>query len=340
MGVIEQAVRGRKVRPQSARSARRDDFELAGAREVDAARLLEPDVTPYCLDFERRELVCVTTPPGAALGEAAFFYQAQRDLALSLIAVPFDLLARMAMLPEPSPALIFSPGRCGSTLLHRAFVALGVPSVSEPEVFAQLADHVEQQRPRHIDRAKLDDGVRVLRKSTGMLLAGLDAGPGRTMIKLHMTCNLAPLAIARAFPEVKLIFLLREQLAWAESMWRVAPRISADRLASWLHTAVVALAKLKKCYPRRTRLCYYEDLRGLDAGIMGGLLSFAGWDPGLASAERLAAIAERDSQAATRYSRDALAGRSMPGPLRAEFERLWGQRRDAALIAELGLRGV
>ena len=101
--------------------------------------MLDPDVSPYCFDFDARKLFCVSTPDIAG---ATFFYQAQRQRARSVIKVPFDAL------PEapPSPTLIFSIGRCGSTLLHKAFEAAGVRTVSEPDYFTQAALHSRTTR--------------------------------------------------------------------------------------------------------------------------------------------------------------------------------------------------
>ena len=96
--------------------------------------MFDPDVSPYCFDFDERKVFCVSTPD---IGGATFFYHAQRRCAQSVIKVPFDALPEA----EESPTLVFSIGRCGSTLLHRAFEAAGVRTVSEPDYFTQAALH-------------------------------------------------------------------------------------------------------------------------------------------------------------------------------------------------------
>ncbi|TMH61197.1 MAG: hypothetical protein E6H55_10300, partial [Betaproteobacteria bacterium] len=111
-----------------------DDFILGEGRAVDSSRMFEPDVSPYCFDLANRSLVCVST---ADISGATFFYQAQRQYARTVIKVPFESL------PDgpASPALIFSIGRCGSTLLVRTLEAAGMRAVSEPDFYRQAACH-------------------------------------------------------------------------------------------------------------------------------------------------------------------------------------------------------
>ena len=77
----------------------RDDFSVAAGRAVASSRMRDPDVSPYCFDFAKRSLLCVSAPDIAG---ATFFYQAQRQHARSVIEIPF------ASLPEgaASPTLI------------------------------------------------------------------------------------------------------------------------------------------------------------------------------------------------------------------------------------------
>ena len=53
-----------------------DDFSLGAGRAVDASRMFEPDVSPYCFDTANRTLICVST---SDISDATFFYQAQRQ---------------------------------------------------------------------------------------------------------------------------------------------------------------------------------------------------------------------------------------------------------------------
>ena len=137
MDLTEHAVRPRIASRTSFSQA--SDFVLDPGRPVGRSRMFDPDVSPYCFDLEERKLYCVSTPDIAG---ATFFYQAQRQHARSVIKVPFDALPEA----RASPTLIFSIGRCGSTLLHKAFEAAGVRTVSEPDYFTQAALHGSRDR--------------------------------------------------------------------------------------------------------------------------------------------------------------------------------------------------
>jgi tetratricopeptide (TPR) repeat protein len=163
--------------------------------------MFDSDVSPYCFDFDERTLLCVSTPDIAG---ATFLYQAQRHEARSVIKVPFDALPKA----RASPTLIFSIGRCGSTLLHRAFDAAGVRTVSEPDYFTQAAICARQ-----------DDALRNAIGGATELLP-------YAVIKLRAECNHAPLLIAGAFRAPNVIFVLRDPVDWAVSVRRLSPAMA------------------------------------------------------------------------------------------------------------------
>ncbi len=174
-----------------------DDFSLGAGRAVDSSRMFEPDVSPYCFDLANRTLLCVST---SDISGAAFFYQAQRQYARSVIRVPFESLP----VGPASPALIFSIGRCGSTLLVRALEAAGVRVVSEPDFYTQAAC---QQPPDSSLRSAIAGATRLLRYS---------------VVKLRLECNNAPLLIASALDSPRIMFILRDPVDWAASLRRLS----------------------------------------------------------------------------------------------------------------------
>jgi hypothetical protein len=122
------------------------DFRVRDGGAVDAGIVLrQPNLSLYCLDFENRQALFVETPPECDLSRAPFMYQAQAEAALRLIQVPFEALDRLAEEVAIDPArliLIYSVGRCGSTLVSHAFNEVeGVESLSEPDVFTQMLVH-------------------------------------------------------------------------------------------------------------------------------------------------------------------------------------------------------
>jgi hypothetical protein len=289
------------------------DFDLGAGRPVESSRMFDPDVSPYCFDFANRRLLCVSTPD---ISGAVFFYQAQREHARSVIEVPLDSL------PDgpASPALIFSIGRCGSTLLVKAIEAAGVSAVSEPDFYTQAA--CEQARDASLRRA-LAGATRLLRYP---------------VIKLRMECINAPLLIAGAFAAPRVMFILREPVAWAASLRRLS-RNSLDLgwAVAQLRKGLLALDELARNYA--VRVCYYEDFRELRADYVADVLSWAGL-PGTVAAETLRGLASRDAQEGTIVSRASV--RDVPDDMafREAFSREWSRWRPVEQIARLRLKLV
>jgi hypothetical protein len=255
-------------------------------------------------------LLCVSTPD---ISGATFFYQAQRQHARSVIKVPFDSLPRETV----SPALIFSIGRCGSTLLVRALQAAGVRTVSEPDFYTQAAC------------------LQPLDASLRPVIAGATRLLPYSVIKLRLECNNAPLLIAGAFGSPRIMFILRDPVDWAASLRRLS-RNSLD--LGWavgqLGRSLLALDQLTRNHA--VRICYYEDFRHLDPGNIADVLAWTGG--GSVSAETLQSIAAKDAQEGTIVSRASV--RDVPDdlPFRDAFRREWWRSRPVELIDRLQLK--
>ena len=97
-------------------------FRVRDGGPVDPATVLSPEHSLYCLSHERREALFVETGTDVDLSRAAFFYQTQYDAARSLVAVPYDALqtlARQVRVDDRQLIMLFSIGRCGSTLASK-----------------------------------------------------------------------------------------------------------------------------------------------------------------------------------------------------------------------------
>ena len=276
--------------------------------------------TPYCADFERQSLICVTSPDVLS---HPFLYKAQRQHARTVINIPF------AELPfeNAAPTLIFSPGRCGSTLLFGILHALGLPCVSEPDYFRQVVaiSVLGGQQPNAAY-------VRVLRAATAMLAKKL--GNSSPIIKLHLACNEAPLLIANAFASVKIIFIVRGFSEWLISLKRVNPSLPAEAAIGIFKKAIYALYRLSQSY--EVRICHYRDFAKLDVDYVRDLASFLGYDKTV-SPELLQQVLSRDSQEGTSVSRDKMATRRVSQAFIKHAARLWEQARPGQMIRELGL---
>ena len=120
-----------------------DDFTLEpGSTVAHETVLRAPEWSLYCLDLEQDKALFVELPKGTDLAEAAFVYNAQFDTALRAVTMPLDTMIAMAHhVPDTTKlALLFSTGRCGSTLASRILARLpNVWSLSEPDYFTNLA---------------------------------------------------------------------------------------------------------------------------------------------------------------------------------------------------------
>lgn len=307
MTLTEHAVRSRIANLTSV--AQPSDFVLDSGQPVALQRMFDPDVSPYCFDFDDRKLLCVSTPDIRA---ATFFYQAQRQRARSVLKVPYEAL------PEApaSPTLVFSIGRCGSTLLHKAFAAAGVHTVSEPDYFTQVAI----QRPR-------DEGLTTMvGRATGLMSCAV--------IKLRAECNNAPLVIAGGFRAPRVMFILRDAIEWAESVRRVTRDDDPARAAALLRALLGGLDPLTREY--EVRICYYEDFREVTARYVNALLAWMGSDARLRPAQA-AELAPKDAQEGSIVSRASVRDVPADPAFRAAFHYEWRRVRPVELIERLGL---
>ena len=119
------------------------DFRWRLEGTVDARCLVSrPHVTLYCLDGELRKAVFVETPPDLNLRECTLYYQAQFHKAQRLLTITYDTPHKLAGQVGDrfqSLILVYSVGRCGSTLLSTAFNRVdSVFDLSEAEVYMHL----------------------------------------------------------------------------------------------------------------------------------------------------------------------------------------------------------
>lgn len=287
------------------------DFVLDAGRPVERSRMFDPDVSPYCFDFDDGKLFCVSTPD---IEGATFFYQAQRQHARSVIKVPFNLLPEA----KASPTLMYSIGRCGSTLLGKALEAAGVRVVSEPDFYTQVAC----RQPR-------DPSLRAVLGRAAQLLP-------HALVKLRAECNYAPLLIAGAFRAPRVMYVLRDPVDWAASLRRLSQNtVDPEETAATLRALLAALDRLTQHYA--VRICYYEDFRNLTEGYVNDLLAWLGTPAHVSQAE-LATVAGRDAQEGTVVSRVAVKHVPEDPAFREAFRAAWAKARPDELIERLHLR--
>lgn len=219
--VREYQITGRKKSLLPAKVAGRDDFVVRPGDEVNFSELWQTqrtNLTPYCLDHQKREVIFVWTPTKVDLLRVhPFFYEAQRQHAERLYAVPYTSIPALATkLPKAEVVFLHSTGRCGSTLVSKLFGhAPMVQSVSEPDIYSQVA-------------VLSNTGVLQKSEELGPVLSGCTAllcahllcrQPARTtvVIKTRGMCIYIAKLLKLALPESKAMFLYRDPVATINS---------------------------------------------------------------------------------------------------------------------------
>ena len=238
-----------KVTPMEFFPAVPQNFVLREGESVPPEIVLEnPDVSLYCLDDENRQALFVQTPPGVDLLQPPFYYLAQYQHAQRVIAVPYDTLHRLAdALPGGAGnlVLIYSVGRCGSTLISQSFNAVdGVLSYSEPDVYTQIA------MLRHRDRSRNEEYLRLIRTCTRILRR--DAST--VVLKFRAGgIHLGDL-FHQLYPDARNIFLHRHVERWLESMNAgFTPNLPGPEAEPTFTRFLLAQAPLLKPFVKRHR---------------------------------------------------------------------------------------
>lgn len=137
----------------------RDDNEKIGGvtslgvcEDLDGAKIPLSDlmtheayrnVITYCVDYPKSRLILVEVSSLEEITSAPFLDRSVRRYATGKgFGVPLDVASEWAhgqdFLKNKRIILVWNTGRCGSTLMHRALVAAGAVSASEPFFFDQM----------------------------------------------------------------------------------------------------------------------------------------------------------------------------------------------------------
>lgn len=237
-----------KVTPAEFFPAVPQNFVLAEGESVPAEIVLDdPDVSLYCLDDDNRQALFVQTTPGVDLQQSPFFYLAQYRHAQRVIAVPYDTLHRLAENLDDAGdlVLIYSVGRCGSTLISRALSAVdGVLSYSEPDVYTQIGMLRSRNRSREDEYLRLiRTCTRILRRDASTMALKFRAGGIHLGDLFH-----------RLYPDARNIFIQRHAERWLESMNAgFTPNQPGPEAGPTYTRFLVAQAPLLKAFLRQHR---------------------------------------------------------------------------------------
>ncbi|MFM7336543.1 MAG: hypothetical protein ACKO1H_19405 [Tabrizicola sp.] len=220
-----------------------DDFDLGSAVPTPASIVIDqPGWTLYGLDHARDLAVFTDLPPGTDLADSPFAYATQHRLARRVLTMPLADVEAVADLAPPVPRviLIFSIGRCGSTLLSHALNTVpGVWCLSEPDAFSTLIlQHYHS--PRRSGFAD-DQVIRLIRACTRLQFR---PPPDRQATVFAMKFRSQALfqadLIHRALPKADCVFLYRDALGWSNSVYSMMRQYNfpdtltgPDRALAW-----------------------------------------------------------------------------------------------------------
>lgn len=197
------------------------DFTLEPSHSVSSSEILNnPNVSLYSLDIESQRAVFTITPHTIDLEHSAFMFRGQYENATHVITVSFEdfhQLASRIKFTENRLTLVNSVGRCGSTLVSKAFQALErVRSLSEPDALTLI---VNWRTSKALPELELE---RLTRSCIAFCCKPLNGKKSCThwAIKFRSQCTEICDLMAKAFPCAKYIYLTREPLDWLDSAYR------------------------------------------------------------------------------------------------------------------------
>jgi hypothetical protein len=310
----------------SAGVASTHDFALTSAGRVVPNYALERSII-YCCDVASERVWYTIVPDVRAVFDSVFVYQAQRAMATHVLSVPLEVLEEREHFVHPQPVFVFSIGRCGSTLLSSLLKATGRLSISEPDIFTQLA----VLRP--IERLVLGGvGTSEIIRSSVASFARLCGR--RTFLKLRHHCNVLWPQINLATPDANLVFMLRDRIDWARSRHRVFGD-GPEALVTVLRDGIVCLDSMIRG-GLTPMIVWYEDLISDPFGTLQ-CLGIESDGRGFLDRTVLDGALQVDSQDGTSLSRKNIRPRESEENCLRAFDALWQQEGLSQTIRRLNI---
>ena len=169
--------------------------------------------------------------PDVDLTAAPFYYLAQKEHAERVYTLPYKTFNDLARtLPDPSHlVLLYSVGRCGSTLLCKALDGLGgIVTLSEPDVYT----HIAGMRPS--DGSRDAELTELMGSAARFSCRHTTTGQNPVhILKFRSQCTEMADLFHEACPDAYALFLAREFTGWLRSMGRLSKIHDPDREASY-----------------------------------------------------------------------------------------------------------
>ncbi len=311
------------------------DFVYQPSGEISTEEVFaDPRFSLFCFDLDNNTALFVECADPEAVEKAPFYYQSQVENAVGLVSMPIEAFHQIAAtVPEPENGIILvhSVGRCGSTLISKAFQAIpSVHSLSEPDDLTQLA------LLRGLGKAT-DESITQLFESSLKWRCKPRVGEPAKSVAIKTRSEVLVLAdlLGPRTSHCKHLFLYRDAVAWMrtifkgfsperdvydsdlnekmETGWaRMLPLVRGSRkegqpmnpvqirIMAWISCLESALKLQSLGIP----LCpvRFEDLTAQPESILRQVFDFCA----LADVDftKIQAVLERDSQAGTTYARE------------------------------------
>jgi hypothetical protein len=235
------------------------DFHATYVGPADAHQILQrANITLYCLDEAEQSALFVETPPEVDLTSEAFYYQAQYRHARRLYKIPYqalDAAIRDSRPHVPHLVLLYSVGRCGSTLLTKMFHQVpGCVALSEPDVFTQMLELGLPER----------ELIRRMKTVTRLVTGSPSASPpsGLVVLKFRSMAVEHAAWMHAAFPDSTVLFLYRNAETHVQSAMRAFCSAGSelwwlDQFARWAPLRPLARRVVKRRY--RSLCCLFPQ---------------------------------------------------------------------------------
>lgn len=303
----------------------RSDIAHLTAETLVPATIANVPLVPYCLDFDAGTILfsAAVDPKRAMAAEFHYAYLRARTRFFVELPGPSIRLPQEAVFPKSM--LLFSPGRCGSTLLAKVIRALGVVCISEPDFYSQAAMHARTAG------ALTSEDRRLLEIARKFLVSPWMRSTVPIVLKMRSHGNRAPMAL---LPEnevsPKTLFLIRRFEPWCESRMRAFGNDLQDNLRVYL-AALRALRQLRQ--HTQCLMLDFDEINGASLDWAGRLAAFLGRE---FNEEAVRQVMSEDSQAGTPLAKSQLVG-TLPSTLRKEIAQAWRQGAPRDLLADTGL---
>jgi len=314
-----------------------EDFELSEKGFVDAQTILDnPNILLYCLEPQNKQAVFVETPDVGDIIAAPFYYISQYEHATQVLKISYETMDRLAdqvTLDDRRMVLIYSMGRCGTTVTSSAFSqAEDVVSLSEPDVFTQLVQMRDFSGANDVDIGALTRACLLL--TCKDFVDGLQ--PVWVLKFRSFVVEIADLLHAH-FPQAKSMFLYRHAEPWGKSLarafggteyptqeqlvgfWMWSKMLikkldryklsSHDEISAGLLISLTWLNYMERCLEclnagQPMLPVRYEDLKVKPELVIGRIFDYCGVHA--TDKNNLLDVLNKDSQAETPISRDQL----------------------------------